>query len=415
MSRSQIRNRPPDGNRGSFGGDDSACPIIHVDMDAFYASVELLTRPELRGKPVIIGGLGGRGVVLSATYEARALGVHSAMPMSRARRIAPNAIVIEPTHGRYSEVSKGVMAIFRSITPYVEPLSLDEAFLDISGSIRRLGPPTVIGELIRARVHDEQGITCSVGIAPSKFVAKLASTRAKPDGLMVIPPDAVIDFLHPLPVGALWGVGERTEEQLTRLGLKTVADLAHTPVTTLKRALGPALGEHLSELSWGRDPRSVRPDEVEKSVSNEETFGRDVDDEAVIHRELLALSEKVAARLRAAGLVGRTIGIKVRFSDFRTITRSKSRSDGTDVAKDIYATARSLYDALGLQRARIRLIGVRVEGLADAQGATEQLMFDGAEHDHRDAERAVDKVVAKYGRGAVVPGRLIKPAGSAGD
>ena len=296
MSRSQIRRQS--GPTG-LGSDDAGCTILHIDMDAFYASVELLTRPELVGTPVIVGGSGSRGVVLSATYEARALGVHSAMPMSRARRIAPDATVIEPQHYRYSEVSAGVMAIFNSVTPLVEPLSLDEAFLDVAGAIRRLGAPSRIGELIRARVHDEQGITCSVGVATTKFVAKLASTRAKPDGLLVVQGDEVIEFLHPLPVAALWGVGAKTEEVLVRLGLRTVGDIAHTSVETLRRALGNATGTHLAELSWGRDPRSVTPDVGERSMGAEETFARDIDDPEVVLREFLRLSHKVAARLRS--------------------------------------------------------------------------------------------------------------------
>ena len=228
-------------------------------MDAFFASVELIDRPELHGLPVIVGGGGSRSVVLSATYEARRYGVHSAMPMSRARRLCPDGVVLEPHHDRYAEVSRGVMEIFRSVTPLVEPLSLDEAFLDVSGAIRRLGPPTRIAQLIRDRVADEQRITCSVGVAATKFVAKLASGRAKPDGLLVVPADETVPFLHRLPVGALWGVGEHTEEVLIRLGLRTVADLAHTPLGTLRRALGDAAGTHLHELSWGRDPRPWSP------------------------------------------------------------------------------------------------------------------------------------------------------------
>ena len=257
MSRSQVRRS--DKPLG-LGTDDQGCTILHVDMDAFYASVELRSRPELHGTPVIVGG-GGRSVVLSATYEARALGVHSAMPMSRARRLAPEAVVISPDHAAYAEVSRGVMSLFHSVTPLVEPLSLDEAFLDIAGALRRLGSATSIGELIRSRVFDEQGITCSVGVASTKFVAKLASTRSKPDGLLVVPAGQVIAFLHPLPVGALWGVGGKTEEQLERLGLRTVGDIASTPAATLQRALGQAAGRHLHELSWGRDPRRVSPSE----------------------------------------------------------------------------------------------------------------------------------------------------------
>ena len=406
MSRSQVRR--PTGRIG-FGADDAGCTILHVDMDAFYASVSLRTRPELHGTPVIVGGGGNRGVVLSATYEARALGVHSAMPMSRARRIAPQAAIVEPDHRQYAEVSRNVMALFGSITPIVEPLSLDEAFLDVSGALRRLGSPTAIAELIRARVEDEQHITCSVGVATTKFVAKLASTRAKPDGMLVVPADRVIDFLHPLPVGALWGVGEKTEEQLTRLGLRTVGDIANTPVDTLRRAVGQAAGTHLHDLSWGRDLRSVSPHEPEKSVGNEETFEHDIDDPEVIHAHLLRLSDQVAARLRAAGYVGRTVSVKVRFADFSTITRSRTLSRSTDVGKDIYDTVRGLYDALGLQRVRIRLVGVRMEGLASAQDAPQQLLLGEEDHGRREAEVAVDALRARYGSDAVRSARLVDP------
>jgi DNA polymerase-4 len=406
MSRSQVRR--PTGRVG-FGADDAGCTILHVDMDAFYASVSLRGRPELHGTPVIVGGGGGRSVVLSATYEARALGIHSAMPMSRARRLAPQAVIIEPDHRAYAQVSRNVMALFGSITPIVEPLSLDEAFLDVSGALRRLGSATAIAELIRARVQDEQQITCSVGVASTKFVAKLASTRAKPDGLLVIPTDRVIDFLHPLPVGALWGVGEKTEEQLARYGLRTVADIANTPLATLQRALGQAAGTHLHELSWGRDPRSVSPHEPDKSVGNEETFEHDIDDPEIIHAHLLALSDQVAGRLRKAGYVGRTVSLKVRFADFTTITRSRTLSRSTDVGKDVYDTVRSLYDALGLQRVRIRLVGVRMEGISDAEGTPQQLLLGEEDHGRREAEVAVDALRARFGSDAVRPARLVDP------
>jgi DNA polymerase-4 len=404
MSRSQVR-RPA--GRVTLGADDTGCTILHVDMDAFYASVSLRTRPELHGQPVIVGGGGNRSVVLSATYEARALGVHSAMPMSRARRIAPQAVIVEPDHRLYAQVSRNVMALFGSITPVVEPLSLDEAFLDVSGAVRRLGRPAAIAELIRARVQDEQQITCSVGVAPSKFVAKLASTRAKPDGMLVVPADRVIDFLHPLPVGALWGVGEKTEEQLTRLGLRTVADIANTPLGTLQRALGPAAGRHLHDLSWGRDDRSVSPHEPDRSIGNEQTFAQDIDDPEVIQAHLLALADQVAGRLRRAGYVGRTVCLKVRFADFSTITRSKTLPRHTDVGGEIYQTVRALYEALGLQRVRIRLVGVRMEGLADAETAPQQLLLGEEEHGRRDAEVAVDALRDRFGSGAVRPARLL--------
>jgi len=388
-------------------GDDTGCSILHVDMDAFYASVELRERPDLAGKPVIVGGLGGRSVVLSATYEARAFGVHSAMPMARARRLCPQAAVIAPTPGVYAEASRGVMEIFRSITPLVEPLSLDEAFLDVAGARRRLGSPAQIGELIRARVADEQRLPCSVGVASTKFLAKLASGRAKPDGLLVVPRDGIVEFLHPLPIGALWGVGERAEEALSRLGLRTIGDIAHTPEATLARALGPAAGAALAALAWGRDDRAVVPHEPDRSIGAEETFARDVEDPVVVRRELLRLSERTAARLRRAGHVGRTVSIKVRFADFTTITRSKTLAEPTDVARVVYDTARALYDALRLDRARIRLVGVRVEGLADAERTPHQLAIDGGSDEWRAAELAADRAVARFGAGAVRPAALV--------
>jgi DNA polymerase IV len=411
MSRRQLdRAGRPGGVDHGLSGDDTGCTILHVDMDAFFASVELIDRPELRGTPVIVGG-GTRGVVLSATYEARRYGVHSAMPMARARRLCPNAVVIAPEHGRYAEVSRGVMEIFASITPLVEPLSLDEAFLDVSGATRLLGAPATIGRTIRERVAAEQHITCSVGVAATKFVAKLASGRAKPDGMLIVPAAQTITFLHGLPVSALWGVGERTEQALARFGLRTVSDLAHTPVDTLRRALGDALGRHLHDLAWGRDPRPVVPEQAEKSIGNEETFARDVDDPEMIRRELLRLSEKVAARLRAAGLAGRTVVIKIRFADFTTLTRSRTLPERTDVARDIHAVAGDLYTALGLARARIRLVGVRVEGLGDVSAGHHQLALDERPHGWREAEQAADRASARFGAGAVRPASLVAHPG----
>ncbi len=407
MSRSQQLDRP--GPPSGPPGDDSGCTILHVDMDAFYASVELRKRPDLRGKPVIVGADGGRGVVLSATYEARRFGVHSAMPMTRARRLCPRATIIPPTHGEYSEVSAGVMEIFRSVTPLVEPLALDEAFLDVAGAQRRLGRPAEIGELIRARVFDEQRITCSVGVAATKFVAKLASTRCKPDGLLVVPRADTLAFLHVLPVAALWGVGERTEQTLTRLGMRTVGDIAHAPLDTLQRAVGAAVGSHLHALAWGRDEREVVSDEPDKSIGAEETFAHDVEDHEVIRRELLRLSERTAARLRRAGMLGRTVSIKVRFADFTTINRSRTLRDPTDVAQEIYGTARALYDALGLDRARLRLVGVRVEGLTEAEGQARQLLLGERQKGWRDAEQAVDRATTRFGADAIRPASLVDP------
>ncbi len=407
MGRSQQLDRP--GPPSGPPGDDTGCPILHVDMDAFYASVEVRRRPELRGRPMIVGG-GARAVVLSATYEARAFGVHSAMPMARAVRQCPQAVVIPPDMASYAEASAGVMAVFRSITPLVEPLSLDEAFLDVAGARRRLGRPAQIGEWIRARVADEQGITCSVGVAPTKFLAKLASARCKPDGLLVVPAGGVTAFLHPLPVGALWGVGERTGEALHRLGLRTVGDLAATPRAALRRAVGAAVADHLAALAAGRDDRRVVPHEPDKSIGAEETFDTDVADPAVIGRELLRLSERTAGRLRATGQVGRTVSIKVRFADFSTITRARTLGTGTDAGREIYQTARALYAALGLDQARIRLVGVRVEGIAPASSTPAQLRLGDREHGWRDADRAVDQAAERYGAGAVRPAALVRPA-----
>src|ERR1035437_214564 len=393
--------------------DDEGCSILHVDMDAFYALASLLSRPELKGTPVIIAGGGNRGVVLSATYEARAFGVASAMPIARARRLCPQATVVAPDYARYERISAALMAVFASVTPIVEPLSLDEAFLDVSGARRRLGSPRQIAQRIRDTIADEQGITCSVGVATPKFIAKLASGLAKPDGLLVVPEAEVVGFLHQLPVGALWGVGDRTEEALQRLGLHTVADIANTSVDTLRRALGDNAGPALHALAWGRDSRPVMPTRRERSIGADETFSFDVDDPAYIHRELLKLSDRTAARVRAAGMVGRTISIKVRFSDFTTITRSKTLRDPTDVSRDIYATARALFDGLGLQRARLRLVGVRVEGLLDSDQAPIQGLLDEPEHGWRDADRAVDQASARFGAGAVRPASLVEGERSA--
>lgn len=406
MSRSQL-NR---GNSASTPqGDDTGCNILHIDMDAFFALVEVRENPSLAGKQVIVGYDGNRGVVLSATYEARKLGVHSAMPMSRALRLAPNAIVVEPDHEKYSEVSENVMAIFESVTPLVQPLSVDEAFLDISGAQKLMGTPSQIGEVIRARVSDEQGITCSVGVASTMFVAKLATNFAKPDGLHVVPADKVIEFLHPLPIGALWGVGEKTAEQLSRLGLVNVFDIANTPVKTLARVVGQAAAEHLYELSWGRDPRTVTPNQAEKSIGAERTFESDIDDPEEILAQILDLSNKVAKRLRAANYFSRTITIKVRFADFTSVTRSKSLPSSTDLATDIYATSKSLFEAMHLQRARIRLVGVRATGLVPTSESSVQLEFSERDSGWREAEEAMDQVSLKFGNSAVKPARLIKP------
>jgi len=394
--------------------DTGGCHILHVDMDAFYASVMTRDRPELRQVPVVVGG-GHRGVVLSANYLARRSGVRSAMPMTRARRACPEAVVLAPDHALFARVSTSVMEIFRQVTPTVEAMSMDEAFLDVAGARRRLGPPVEIAESIRARVADEQGITCSVGVAGAVGIAKLASRLAKPDGVIVVPPAEATAFLHPLPVEELWGVGEKTAEQLHRLGLKTVGDIAHTPVTTVQRAVGAAAGAQLHRLSWGEDSRVVSArrgpeEEPDKSIGADETFGRDTDDPEVLLRELLRLSARVASRMRAAGLAGRTVTLKVRFADFTTITRSRTRPEATDVTRELYETAAGLFRGLGLQRARVRLVGVRVEGLVRRTDVYRQLTLGGREQGWTEADQAVDRAVSRFGPAAVQPASLLASA-----
>ena len=393
----------------------TGCTVLHVDMDAFYACVAIRDRPELQGRPVIAGG-GSRGVVLSASYQARQFGIHSAMSMTRARRMCPQAVIVHPDYDELSTVSAAVMETFRSITSTVETLSMDEAFLDISGALLRFPSAVAIGEHLRARIADEQRITCSVGISSTTQLAKLASRRAKPDGLVVVAPGEVTAFLHPLAVDELWGVGEKTAEQLRRLGLRTVGDLAHTPVETLRRAVGRFLGTRLHALAWGDDDRRVMdrrgPDEPEHSIGSDETFGRDTDDHDVVARELLRLTCKVAARMRTAELVGRTVVLKVRFSDFTTITRSRTLREHTFLSTEIYAAALGLFDGLGLQRARLRLVGVRVQGLVEASSASRQLILGAREHGWEDAERAVDRATRRFGQQAVMPASLIGAASS---
>ena len=403
------QGQPARTRRGEPAGDDSGCTILHVDMDAFYASVEVRDRPELAGRPVIVGGVSGRSVVLSATYEARVFGVRSAMPMSRARRLCPQATVIPPRHGLYSAVSKEVMAIFAAVTPLVQPLSLDEAFLDVSGAIRLLGPPAAIGQLIRREVAQQQHITCSVGVATNKFLAKLASVHCKPDGLLVIPASQTLEFLHALPVAALWGVGERTGQSLSRLGLRTVGDIAATPLGALERELGKAAAAHLHSLASGRDDRAVESAVREKSVGAEETFGTDVTDPDVIRRELLRLSRRTARSLRSSGQAARTVVIKLRKADFATITRSRTLAEPTSETQRIYATACALYAASGLSgQARLRLVGVRATGLVPAAAAATQLALGEEASSWRDAESALDRITGRFGPDAVRPASLVE-------
>ncbi len=378
--------------------------ILHVDMDAFFASVTERDHPELKGKAVVIGA-GVRGVVTSANYEARKFGIKAAMPVGRAQRLAPHAIFIPPDHKRYSEVSEHIMEIFHSFTPLVEPISLDEAFLDVTKARRLLGDGRAIATAIRAKVEAQEGITCSVGIASSKFIAKLASQRCKPNGILEIPTDRVLTFLHPLPVSALWGVGPKTNEALERLGLHTVGDIAQTPQQTLIRALGQAAGESLYELAWGRDDRDVIPEDPDKSISAAETFDRDIDDPEIVAKEILRMCERASSRMRERSLFAKTIALKVRFADFTTVNRSKTLPLPIDTTHEIYEVAKALYEALSIERARIRLVGVSLENLHS--DTHEQLVLGARESSWRELQGGIDAAKARFGRDSVRPGRLI--------
>ena len=386
--------------------------ILHVDMDAFYASVAELDNPQYKGKALVVGA-GVRGVVLSANYEARKFGIRAAMPVGRAKRMAPHAIFIAPEHHRYAEISERVMTIFNSFTPLVEPISLDEAFLDVTGSQKLFGDGREIAAKIRTQVEQEEGITCSVGIAQSKFIAKLASQHCKPNGMLEIKSDRILEFLHPLPVRALWGVGPKTAESLDRLGLHTVADIANTPRSTLVRALGDATGESLYELAWGRDYRNVIPDEPEKSIGNEETFARDIDSPEEILAEFLRIAEKATARLRERGLFAKTVTMKIKFADFTTLSRAKTLPIGIDGTHETYEIVKKLYLALNNEGARIRLVGVSLSNLLDE--APVQLELGARERGWRDADTAIDKAKARFGGGSVRPGRLITGDPSEGE
>jgi DNA polymerase-4 len=354
----------------------------------------------------VVGGVGPRGVVSSASYEAREYGVRSAMPTARARALCPHAVFLPVDSPAIAEASRAVMAIFRDVTPLVEPLSSDEAFLDVAGARRLLGPPAAIAALIRRRMADEQGLTCSVGVAPTKFVAKLGSSRAKPDGLIVVPADRVLEFLHPLPVDALWGVGEKAAEVLRRLGLATVGDVAQAPPGMLRAGLGEAAAAHLHALASGRDPRRVTPEHAEKSIGAEVTFDTDIADPEVLRRAMLGLATKVGERLRRADQVGRTVSIKVRMADFKTVNRSRTLGAATDVAREIFETSWALFEALRTGD-RIRLVGVRVEGLAGAGAVARQPALGAPERGWREAETAADAAAARFGRSVVRPASLL--------
>jgi DNA polymerase IV len=380
-------------------------PILHVDMDAFYASVEVLKDRALRGKPVVVGGAGARGVVLSASYEARRFGISSAMPAARAKRLAPQAVFVPPDFPAYRAASVRLREVLLSFTPLVEPLSLDEAFLDVGGATSLFGEPAAIGQAIRARVREELELVCSVGVAPNKFLAKLASAAAKPDGIIVVPADSILEFLHPLPVRAMWGVGERTGETLDRLGVRNVGELAAVPLRVLERTIGEAAARHLLELARGGDDRRVVPYEAPKQVSHEETFDRDLDADEDLLRELLRLSFRVAGRLRSEGFRARTVTLKARLASFATLTRSRTLADHTDSGHELYRTAAELLQAIPGGRRRIRLLGVSASGLTTAGAEQLALVRSGR---WEDAERALDRIEKRFGREAAMPATLIE-------
>lgn len=392
--------------------------VLHVDMDAFYVSVELLRRPELRGRPVVVGGSGARGVVAAASYEARSYGVFSAMASAHARRLCPHAVFLPGDHATYAEVSGRVMDLFRAYTPLVEPLSLDEAFLDVT-SVRRLhgDGPTIAGT-IRARVLDQEGLTCSVGVASSKFVAKLASKAAKPAaaaqgprpgrGVVVVDPGAEVGFVQRLDVRELWGVGPATFERLQRLGISTVAQLAAVDRSTLVGVLGAAAGAHLHDLAHAVDDRPVVPAAPPKSISHEETYAHDLTDRDELRREVVRQADAVASRLRRAGLTGRTVQLKLRFADFRTISRSLTLDVPVDTGPVLARTVKELLDRVDVTGG-VRLLGVGVTGLGEDQG--QQLTFDDQGPGWEDASRAVDLIRDRFGDRAIGPAAATTDAG----
>jgi DNA polymerase-4 len=403
-------------------------------MDAFYAAVEALDDPGLRGRPLIVGGTGRRGVVASCSYEARAYGVRSAMPSGQARRLCQHAVFLAPRFERYAEMSSCIHAIFRQYTPLVEGIALDEAFLDVTGSARLFGSGPDIAVVIRRRVASELGLACSVGVAPVKFLAKLASEAAKPRvtpgavnagaGVVVIEPGQELSFLHPMPIESLWGVGPATAGRLRRLGVTTVGELAEVPLEVLEATVGGAHGRHLAELARGVDERAVEPDREVKSVSHEETYPVDLFERDELDREIVRMADAVAGRMRRAGLSGRTVGLKIRYGDFVTLTRSRTVAAGLAEGPAIAAIAGALLGSVDISPG-IRLLGVGVSNLSPSGGAAaEQMSLDleapaargGAPEPSpapapaeswRQASGAIDAIRDRYGDTAVGPARLL--------
>lgn len=387
--------------------------MLHLDLDAFFASVEQILDPSLSGRPVIVGGLGGRGVVSAASYEARRFGVHSAMPMVRARRACPEGVFLAPRFAEYERYSRSVMALLRSVTPAVEPLSIDEAFLDVAGARRMYGAPAEIGALLRERIRAETGLTASVGAATTKFLAKVASDMAKPDGMIVVAAGSEDEFLRPLPVERLWGVGPATLARLDRMGVRTVGEVAEVPLDALVASFGSASGRHLHALAHNVDERSVQTHRVAKSIGAEETFSADLTAASQVDRELVRLADRVASRVRSAGVAARTVTVKVRYSDFETVTRARTVDKPADTAAAMLRAARALVGGIGPSRG-IRLLGLHVSRLMQPGPVQSALDLGGGAAAHEDRARreaaiegAVDEVRARFGVGSVGPATLL--------
>lgn len=380
--------------------------ILHVDMDAFFASVEVLDDPSLRGRPVIVGGTPeGRGVVAAASYEARAFGVRSAMSAARAVRLCPDGVFLRGRMGRYAEISAHIFDIFHSVTPLVEPLSVDEAFLDVGGCGRLLGDADTIGRLVKRRILDEVGLVASVGVAPNKFLAKLASDLDKPDGFVVVPRDDVTGFLDPLDVGRLWGVGPRSLEVLHGLGVRTIGDLRRCPAQRLETRLGAARAAHVAALARGEDDRPVVTDHEAKSIGHEVTFAEDIADREHLVDVLDQMAEKVGRRLRRAGARARTVQLKVRDPDFSTRTRAATLPEPTDASRVVRDAARGLLRAELDRRARpLRLLGVSAQNLVRAEGLQGELFPDPGAVRDRALDGLLDTAADRWGRGALTRG-----------
>lgn len=376
----------------------------HVDMDAFFVEVERRRRPELRGRAVIVGGAGPRGVVASASYEARGRGVTSGMPIGQARRLCPHAVVVPPSHGEYHAVAQRVFEVVEEFTPRVEIVSVDEAFIDIAG-LRLLHPsPLAVAEGIRSALRSVVGLPASIGLATTKLVAKMASRDAKPDGVRLIPAGSERAYLHPKPVRALWGVGEATYARLEELGVRTIGELAELPRVTLVGRLGEALGGHLWDLAAGRDDREVVPAGEVRSLSVEQTYDRDISDHETLRRQLLAHADRLASRLRRAGLVAATVQLKVRYDDFTTVTRSHTFPQPVSTGRDLYQAALTLLDRTAAGVRPVRLLGIGTDGLARS---AEPRQLDLAPRSWDDLEEVVEEVRGKFGHDAVGRARLL--------